>query len=121
MSPKINALDIKRDIEYSIIRGKYNKNYKLPSINNIIEMYHCSKGTAVKVIDMMEAEGIIVKKKGIGCFLVPQKNVELFNKYKSKAMDELFKKMVSFKELGLDKESVYEMVIKVLYEIYKAD
>lgn len=119
MSPKTNALDIKKDIEYAIIRGEYNGNYKMPSINDIMELYQCCKGTAVKVIDLMEDEGTIIKKKGIGCFLIPQKNIELVNKYKSKSKDELYTDLVRFKEIGLSKTAVSEMFGKILDDIYR--
>lgn len=117
MNNLTKCLDIKKDIEYSIMRGEYNNN-KLPSITNMMEDYNCSRGTAVKVIDMLEKEGIVTRKQGVGCFLIPHKNVYLINKHKSKSAEELYRTLVEFKDIGIDKETVdiiYNNAMERLY------
>jgi GntR family transcriptional regulator len=61
--------EIANDIRSKILKGIYKENEQLPFEKELCEKYHASKMTVKKALDLLVAEGLIVKKRGSGTFV----------------------------------------------------
>lgn len=101
--------NIKSDIETDIIRDVYGIGEKIPSINDICQEYKVSNNTAVKALESLRNDGIILKKRGIGYFVKPYAKEILIKKHKDEFVDSLIKTIELGKRLGYeDKELLNE-------------
>ena len=64
---------IEADIRNNIESGTYKSGDKLPTENELIEMYHVSRITIRRAIDDLTKDGILVKKQGKGTFVKEKK------------------------------------------------
>lgn len=106
---EVIAMDIREDI----LKGVYKPNEKLPFEKEICDKYNVSKMTVKKSLDLLVAEGLIVKRRGSGTFIkdITEKEIRgiidrkqfsgltinnIGHKIKSKVLD--------FKVINADKE-----------------
>ena len=61
--------EIKEYLINLIVLNKKIKNYKLPSENQLANLFHCSRICATKALDELEKERLIYKMKGKGAFI----------------------------------------------------
>ena len=64
-------LQIARMLEDDILRGIYQEEEQVPSTNELARGYNINPATAAKGINMLVADGILYKKRGIGMFVSP--------------------------------------------------
>ena len=110
---------IKKDIEFNIINGKYNHSYKLPSILEICEMYKCGKSTAQRVLNEMCNEGTATKQQGIGYFVKPYISKKLLQKYIDEVEIKIEQIVQESCSLGIKYNTLKVMLLNKLEEIYK--
>ncbi|MRG85050.1 GntR family transcriptional regulator [Salinibacillus xinjiangensis] len=60
-------IQLKREIENKIFTGYYI--HKIPSERELMDDFHVSRSTVREAIGLLEREGIIEKKRGIGTFV----------------------------------------------------
>lgn len=60
---------IARDLRAAIISGKLPPGARLPSEPALVEDYSVSKTTAARALDLLAAEGLIVRQTGAGSFV----------------------------------------------------
>ncbi len=60
---------ISSDIRNQILEGKYRSNDKLPSEKELCQLYDASKMTVKQALDILVAEGLIIKRRGSGTFV----------------------------------------------------
>lgn len=60
---------IANDIRNQILRGELRPNDQLPLVQQMQGIYDSSKMTIKKALDILESEGLIVKKRGSGTFV----------------------------------------------------
>lgn len=60
---------ISNDIRNKILNGEYKANEKLPFEKDLGLKYESSKMTVKKALDMLVAEGLIIKRRGAGTFV----------------------------------------------------
>jgi len=73
--------DVKEDIELSIVSGYYREGGKAPSKDDIVSAYGVSEVTALKVLKMLEDDGIVEKIKGSKGRIVKLGVREMLGKY----------------------------------------
>ena len=76
-------LQIARMLEDDILRGVYREEEQVPSTNELARGYNINPATAAKGINLLVADGILYKKRGIGMFV--SKGAEKAVKQKRKA------------------------------------
>lgn len=69
MNTLANYQDIAADIRSKINHGFYQKEHKLPKQSELASHYQTSRVTIQKALTMLQMEGIIYAKKGIGTFI----------------------------------------------------
>ena len=110
--------DIKKDMEFAIIDGRYKSACKMPSISEVAELYLCGKSTAQKVLDEMCKEGTIIKRRGVGYFVKPLIRKEILEKNMDKWEKELTHSINDACLLGVNMETLEKLIgdkIKTIY------
>ena len=60
---------IRNHLEELIARNRNVPNYKLPSENQLANLFHTSRIPVKRALDELEAEGIIYRRQGKGSFI----------------------------------------------------
>lgn len=63
---------IKGEIEYSLL-SNMKPNERIPSEHSLMETYGVSRTTIRKALDLLEQEGLVYKKHGVGTFVSEEK------------------------------------------------
>ena len=110
-------LQIAQMLEDDILRGVYREEEQVPSTNELARVYHINPATAAKGINLLVADGILYKKRGIGMFVASGAEQAVRNKRKSAFYDEYIKPMVKEgTSLALSGEELLTMVRKAIEE-----
>lgn len=67
-------IQIQRHIEESIARGELKMNSKLPSTREVSKLLNISRNSVISAYEELESKGIITTKKGVGTFVIIEKN-----------------------------------------------
>lgn len=62
-------LQIAQMLEDDILRGVYREEEQVPSTNELAREYNINPATAAKGINLLVADGILYKRRGIGMFV----------------------------------------------------
>ena len=62
-------MQIAQMIEDDILRGVYGEDDQVPSTNELARAYTINPATAAKGINLLVADGILYKRRGIGMFV----------------------------------------------------
>ena len=62
-------MQIAQMIEHDILRGVYGEDDQVPSTNELARAYNINPATAAKGINLLVADGILYKRRGIGMFV----------------------------------------------------
>ena len=62
-------LQIAQMLEDDILRGVYREEEQVPSTNELARGYNINPATAAKGINLLVADGILYKRRGIGMFV----------------------------------------------------
>ena len=62
-------LQIAQMLEDDILRGVYQEEEQVPSTNELARGYNINPATAAKCINLLVADGILYKRRGIGMFV----------------------------------------------------
>ena len=65
------------EMKNNILLGDINPGSRLPTINELNEIYGVSHATVRKALDLLRAEGLITKKRGVGTQVRENVNIEL--------------------------------------------
>lgn len=104
-------LQIAQMLEDDILRGVYREEEQVPSTNELAREYGINPATAAKGINLLVAEGVLYKRRGIGMFVAPGAMAAVKEK-RRKALGEqyLLPLLREAKSLGLDREELLTMV-----------
>lgn len=98
--------EIANDIRTQITNGLYKKEEKLPKQIELANLYQTSRVTIQKALDLLQIEGIIYGKKGVGTFVSGPLSVYDYNVQKNKGLTKklgdlgiLTSKIISFEVL----------------------
>lgn len=103
-------------IAAQIIGGILPAEFCLPSIRSIARETGVSIITVKKAYEMLESNGLIYTRAGIGCFVSPHKEKGLEDKKYTLAKAQLKKDILFYQELGFTAEELNELI----REIYAA-
>ncbi|GAB4074166.1 GntR family transcriptional regulator [Barrientosiimonas marina] len=80
-------LQIKEQLEDSIINGTVKPGERIPSTNEFAKHYQINPATAAKGINELVDEGILVKRRGVGMFVTEDAETILVRKRKQTFYD----------------------------------
>ena len=110
-------LQIARMLEDDILRGIYQEEEQVPSTNELARSYNINPATAAKGINLLVADGILYKKRGIGMFVAPGAGETVRQKRKDAFYDGFVKPLVKEgSSLSLTREELLAMVTRAIEE-----
>ena len=110
-------LQISQMIETDILRGILLEEERVPSTNELAKLYTINPATAAKGINLLVAEGILYKKRGIGMFVSPGAGERVKAKRKAAFYDGYVKPLVKEgASLSLSGEELVAMVRRAIEE-----
>lgn len=110
-------LQIARMLEDDVLRGVYREGEQVPSTNELARGYNINPATAAKGINLLVADGILYKKRGIGMFVAPGAGEAVRNKRKAAFYDGFVKPLVKEgASLALSGEELMAMVSRAIEE-----
>ena len=110
-------LQIARMLEDDILRGIYQEGEQVPSTNELARSYNINPATAAKGINLLVADGILYKKRGIGMFVAPGAGETVRQKRKDAFYDGFVKPLVKEgSSLSLTREELLAMVTRASEE-----
>ena len=110
-------LQIARMLEDDILRGVYQEEEQVPSTNELARVYNINPATAAKGINLLTAENILYKRRGIGMFVSPGAKEKVRQKRKTAFIDDYIRPLVrEARSLGLTPEELGRMTEQVMGE-----
>ena len=104
-------------LEEAILAGTYPEESQVPSITEYSVAYKINPATALKGINLLVADGILYKKRGIGMFVSPGAGEAVRNKRKAAFYDGFVKPLVKEgASLALSGEELMAMVSRAIEE-----
>lgn len=100
-------VQIANSIKEQIISGKLQDGDKLKSVREYSVIYEVTTLTIQRVIQLLETEGIIQTKKGVGSFVVSGIQPSLENKMVNEQVKEFILRM---KNMGIAKDEIIALV-----------
>ncbi len=106
-------LQIARMLEDDILRGIYREEEQVPSTNELARGYNINPATAAKGINLLVADGVLYKKRGIGMFVSKGAGETVRAKRRGAFFEDYVKPLVKEgKSLGLTGEELTAMIVK---------
>ncbi len=110
-------LQIAQMLENDILRNIYREEEQVPSTNELARGYSINPATAAKGINLLVAEGILYKKRGIGMFVAPGAEERVKQKRKAAFYDGYVKPLVKEgASLSLTGQELLAMVSRAIEE-----
>ena len=104
-------LQIAQMLEDDILRGVFREGEQVPSTNELARGYNINPATAAKGINLLVADGILYKKRGVGMFVASGAKEAILAKRREKFAAEYLAPMVrEAKLLGLDANTLTSMI-----------
>jgi GntR family transcriptional regulator len=104
-------LQIKEQIEDSIMNGEFNPEDKVPSTNEFANFYKINPATAGKGINELVADGILYKRRGVGMFVTEEARDILIESRKQQFYEKFMLPLKKEAEkLGMDSEDLIQMM-----------
>ena len=110
-------LQIAQLLEDDILRGVYREEEQVPSTNELSRCYNINPATAATGINLLVADGILYKRRGIGMFVSPGGVEKVREKRKAAFCQGYIQPMIDEgRSLGLTGEELLAMVRKAIGE-----
>ena len=104
-------LQISEMIENDILRGIIMEEERVPSTNELANLYVINPATAAKGVNILVDSGVLYKKRGIGMFVSTGAKELIMKRRKEQFMDNYVKSVVQeAKNIGVTKEELIEMI-----------
>ena len=104
-------IQIKEMIEQDILRDILLEEERVPSTNELAKLYSINPATAAKGINLLAAEGILQKKRGIGMFVAQGAREKITAKRKKNFYDDYIKSLLAEAgSRGITKRELIEMI-----------
>ncbi len=106
-------LQIAQMLEENILRGIYREEEQVPSTNELAKGYSINPATAAKGINLLVADGVLYKKRGIGMFVSKGAGEKVLTKRRGAFFEDYVKPLVrEGKSLGLTGEELTAMIAR---------
>lgn len=110
-------LQIAQMLEDDILRGIYREEEQVPSTNELARAYNINPATAAKGINLLVADGILYKRRGIGMFVSPGAGEKVKEKRRAAFYNGYIKPLAGeARSLGLTGEQLAAMIQRALEE-----
>ncbi len=110
-------LQIAHMIEDNILRTIYCEEEQVPSTNELARLYSINPATAAKGLNLLVAEGILYKKRGVGMFVATGATNLVKDKRKAAFYQQFIRPMVKEGQaLSLSPEELITMVNTAMTE-----
>lgn len=110
-------LQIAQMLEDDILRGVYREEEQVPSTNELARSYNINPATAAKGINLLVADGILYKRRGIGMFVAPGAEHAVRQKRKAAFYDGYVKPLIKEgASLALTGDELLAMVRRAIEE-----
>ena len=104
-------------LEHDILRGVYQEEEQVPSTNELARLYRINPATAGKGLNLLAADGVLYKRRGLGMFVAPGAAEGILEKRKAAFLDRYIRPMVrEGRSLGLERETLMAMVASAMEE-----
>ena len=104
-------------LEHDILRGVYQEEEQVPSTNELARLYRINPATAGKGLNLLAANGVLYKRRGLGMFVAPGAAERILEKRKAAFLDRYIRPMVrEGRSLGLERETLMAMVASAMEE-----
>jgi GntR family transcriptional regulator len=104
-------LQIAEQIENAIIDGSLPEEGQAPSTNELAGFHRINPATAAKGINQLVADGILVKRRGIGMFVAPGARGRLLQRRRSEFADQYVRPLVAeARKLGLAPDDLKALI-----------
>ena len=104
-------LQIARMLEDDILRGVYREEEQVPSTNELARGYNINPATAAKGINLLVADGILYKRRGIGMFVATGAREKILSKRRTAFVESHLRPLLAeAKSLGLTKSELLNMI-----------
>jgi len=104
-------------LENEILCGNIGSDEKIYSQYQLAEMFNINPATAAKGLNILAAENILYKKRGLGMFVSPNSRELIRERRKSQTLKTLIVDLVTeAKRLDLDDDELLNMVSRVIKE-----
>ena len=115
--PLLLYQQIAQTIEDDILRGVYQEEEQVPSTNELARAYNINPATAAKGLNLLTAEGILYKRRGLGMFVSPGAAEAVRQKRRAAFYDGYVRPLVKEgASLGLTGEELLAMVKRASQE-----
>lgn len=101
-------------LEKEILNGSFDSGQKIYSQYQLAEIFTINPATAAKGLNLLAAEDILYKKRGLGMFVSPHAKERILTKRKNQTLKRLVSEIVAEAEqLHVSKEELIEMIKQV--------
>src|SRR5690625_3765049 len=118
---------IENDIKEKILSGKYKSGDKIPSENELTEIYDVSRMTVRQAMNNLVNDGYLLKYKGKGTFVSNNKiekniqGVRSFTEEMEASGKKVSSKIISMKEMTPDKSVSEKLFLEKGDKVYKIE
>ncbi len=110
-------LQIAQMLEDDILRGVYREEEQVPSTNELSRGYSINPATAAKGLNLLTAEGILYKRRGVGMFVAPGAADKVKEKRRAAFYKDYVKPLVrEGNSLSLTREDLARMLEQAIKE-----
>ena len=108
---------IAKTLEDGILSGAYRDGDPVPSTNQFARLYAINPATAGKGLNLLVADGVLYKRRGLGMFVSPGAAEKVKSKRRAAFLDGYVRPMVrEGRSLGLDRGELLAMVEQAIGE-----
>jgi DNA-binding transcriptional regulator YhcF (GntR family) len=105
-------------IESEILNGHLQTDQKVYSQYQLADMFTINPATAAKGINLLAAEDILYKKRGLGMFVTSEAKERILNKRKNQTLKHLVQELVrQAKQLHMSDEELLQMIKEASLEV----
>lgn len=102
---------VKAEIESKIIRGDYEAGDRIPSMRELSNQYDIGLTTAQKVLNSLDDDGIISKKRGVGFFVKPFITQRLIRKHTEICKNLFYTAIEYAQNMNLDSRQIVDEIL----------
>lgn len=114
-------LQISRNVKRSIALGSLRGGEQVPSVREVAEMLTVNPNTVAKAYQLLEREGIVATRKGVGTFVTDSDISITEQERRDVVSDKLDLALVEAEHLRLNREEVREIFDERLAELFGGD
>jgi len=114
-------LQISRNVKRSIALSSLRGGEQVPSVREVAEMLTVNPNTVAKAYQLLEREGIVATRKGVGTFVTDSDISITEQERRDVVSDKLDLALVEAEHLRLNREEVREIFDERLAELFGGD